>query len=180
MIVSKAQSCIGVVMSKIVLVLFLFFSSLNAYESEEKLKVVIIAKISKFVRWQSNDNEKFIITVLNNTYGELFNRTLNGIKIQNKNIEIKYIDNIDNLSQTNILYIPMGSGKDLNTILDKTKGKNILTISDIRGFADKDGVMQIYFISQKVKLRINLSRSKKNNLQISSSLLAIADVIKGI
>ena len=167
-------------MHRLILILFLFFASLNAYESEDKLKVVIIAKVAKFIKWQNNSNDKFIITVLNNPYGDLFAKTLQGKKIKNKSIEIKYIENVKDLSQTNILYIPMTNTKDLNTILDKTKGKNILTISDIRGFADKKGIMQIYFASQKVKLRINLSTAKEDNLQISSSLLRIADVIRGI
>ena len=166
-------------MHKLILILFLFFTSLNAYESEDKLKVVIIAKVAKFIKWKDNNHDKFIITVLNNPYGELFNEILNGKKIKNKSVEIKYIDNIDDLSDTNVLYIPVSDAKSLAVILEKTKGKNILTVSDIRGFADKNGVMQIYFASQKVKLRINLKTAKSDNKKISSSLLRIADVIRG-
>ena len=166
-------------MYKFILIFFLLFTSLNGYESEDKLKVVIIAKVAKFIRWEDKNNEKFIITVLNNPYGKLFEKTLSGKKVRNKMIEIKYIDNIKNLSETNILYIPISNSKSLAMILDKTKGKNILTISDIRGFADKNGIMQIYFASQKVKLRINLSTAKEDRLKISSSLLRIADVIRG-
>jgi len=166
-------------MYKLLLTFFLLLSSLNAYESEDKLKVVIIAKVAQFIKWKETSQPTFIITVLNNPYGELFEKTLAGKKIKNKNIEIKYIDTIDNLQTTNLLYIPVSSNKSLAMILEKTKGKNILTVSDIRGFADKEGIMQIYFASQKVKLRINLNAAKENNLKISSSLLRIADVVRG-
>ncbi|MEA3227873.1 MAG: YfiR family protein [Campylobacterota bacterium] len=166
-------------MLKLILAFFLFFSSLNAYESEDKLKVVIIAKVAKFIKWENKDYDNFIITVLNNPYGDLFDKTLHRKKIKNKTIEIKYIDDIDSLSDTNILYISTSDAKQLTTVLDKTKDKNILTVSDIRGFTDKDGIMQIYFSSQKVKLRINLKTATKENLKINSSLLRIADVIRG-
>lgn len=166
-------------MFKLILILILFFTSLNAYESEDKLKVVVIAKVAKFIKWEDKGYDKFIITVLNNPYGELFNKILIGKRVKNKDIEIKYIDSIDELSQTNILYIPSSNTKSLESILDKTKGQNILTVSDIRGFADKNGIMQIYFASQRVKLRINLNIAKEDNLKISSSLLRIADVVKG-
>jgi len=166
-------------MNKFILILVLFFTSLNAYESENKLKVVVIGKVAKFITWKDKGYDKFIITVLNNPYGELFNKILIGKKIKNKQIEIKYIDNIDNLSDTNILFISTSNAKNLKFILNKIKGKNILTVSDIRGFADKNGIMQIYFASQKVKLRINLNIAKEDNLKISSSLLRIADVIRG-
>ncbi len=157
-----------------------FFSSLHAYESENKLEVVIIGKVAKFITWkEKNNTENFVITVLNNPYGSLFDETFSQKQIKNKNIVLKYIDNIDELQDTNILYIPVSKANELEDILRKVKSKNILTISSIRGFAEKQGIMQIYFVLQKVKLKINLDIAKSDDLQINASLLSIADVIKG-
>jgi len=102
-----------------------------------------------------------------------------GKKIHNKPIELKYITNIDDLGTTNILYLPQSNTKNLLKILQKLQGKNILTVSDIRGFAEKKGMLQIYFVSQKPKLKINLDQAHKHKLKISLSLLRIADVIRG-
>jgi len=115
---------------------------------------------------------------LNNPYGDLFNQILKEKKVRDKEILIKYIDSIDELKFTNILYIPVSNSRKLEDILVKTKNKNILTVSDIRGFADKKGIVQIYFVSQKVKMKINLDSATQNKLKISLSLLRIADVIK--
>ena len=49
-----------------------------------------------------------------------------------------------------------------------TYEKNILTISDLRGFAQKGGIIQIYSMSQKLKLNINLQKAQKENIKIIS------------
>lgn len=161
----------------ILILLFVFISSLNGYESEDKLKVVILGKIANYIKWKDKDSEQFVITVLNNHYENLFNEILDGKKIKKKDIQIKYIDNINQLSDTDILYIPVSQTSKLVSILDKTQGKNILTVSGIRGFAEKGGIVQIYFVSQKVKLKVNLDIAKKESLKISSSLLRIAKIV---
>jgi len=167
-------------MSRLIFVfLFIFLSSLNGYESEDKLKVIIIGKVANYIKWKEKDNKQFIITVLNYPNENLFNDLLNGKKIKKKDILIKYIDNIDQLSDTDILYIPVSQASKLTNILKNTDGKNILTVSGIRGFAEKGGIVQVYFVSQKVKLKVNLDVAKRESLKISSSLLRIAKIVKG-
>lgn len=165
-------------MYKIFLLLSLFLCNLNAYESEDKLKVIIIGKISKFISWENNTQDDFVITVLNDPFKNLFKKIYAKKKIKSKNVKIVYIDSIDDLKFTNILYIPSSELSNLQNILQKTKTKNILTVSDIRGFAEKKGSVQIYFVSQKIKLKINFDTTKRDGLKIKSTLLNIATVIQ--
>lgn len=167
-------------MKKILLLLsfLLLFTNLNAAQSEEKLQAVIIGKVSKFIAWEDNTRDEFVITVINNPFGDLLDEMYKTKKIKSKKVKIVYIDNIDDLQFTNVLYIPDSEASSLPNILEKTKTKNILTISNIRGFAEKKGSMQIYFASQKIKLKINLDTAKEDGLQIKSTLLRIATVIK--
>jgi len=151
---------------------------LNAYQSEDKLKVVLVGKVGKYITWQEKNSDDFIITILNNQNGDLFNKIYRDKKIKNHAVKLKYIQDIDELTQTNILYIPSSNSKNLEEIFKKTVDKNILTISDIRGFSQKGGILQIYFASQKPKIRINLDVAKRENLKIKSSLLRIADIVK--
>lgn len=162
----------------LLLTVALYISPLMAYESEEVLKVKIVGKVAKFVRWNDSKNDKFIITILNNPYGDLFDRYFIGKTIHKKKIKLKYINSISKLSETNILYIPAQESSALNEILKNTHDKNILTISDIRGFVDRDGILQISFVSQKVKLKINLKSANDEEIKINSSLLRISDVVR--
>ncbi len=163
---------------KLFFIILINFSFLYGYESEDKLQVVIIGKVSKFIKWQDKENDKFTITVLDNPYGDLFNTIFDDKKIKKKEIDIIYIDSINKLSDSDVLYIPNSQAKTLPEILEKIKNKNILTVSNIRGFAEKGGIIQIYFVSQKVKLKINLDVANEEKLKISSSLLRIAKIVK--
>lgn len=164
--------------------IFLLFSllvstTLLSYESEEKIQALLIGKIAKFITWEDESSDVFIITILHNSFGDTFDKLYEGKQIKGKNVEIRYITNIKDLKKTNILYISNVSAVELDDVLEKTKNTNILTMSDLRGFAEKKGTVQVYFASQKPKLKINLASAKEQNLQIKSSLLQIAEVIKG-
>ena len=162
----------------VLLICILACNPLYAYQSEDKLKAVIIGKLAKFITWQTDNSDEFVITVLNNPFDDLLDRLYKNKQIKKKPVKIRYINDITELSATHVLYIPHVSQRELDTILDNIKGKNIVTISDIRGFSQKKGMIQIYFVSQKVKLKINHDVSKNEDLKISSTLLRIATIVK--
>ena len=149
-----------------------------AYESEDKLKSIIIGKLAKYITWNTASSESFVITILQNPFGDLLDKSYQDKKIKSKAVKIKYIDKPDELEFTHILYIPQVNQKQLEQILKKANQNNVLTISDSRGFAEKGGIVQVYFVSQKVKLKINLDIAKAENLMISSALLRIATVVR--
>ena len=159
--------------------IFIFHNNLYAYEIEDKLKSIIVGKIAKFINWENSDSKEFVITVYKNQLGDYFNSIHNGKKINNKKIRIDYINNIEDLKFTNILYISKATSAELSFIFNYTNNKNILTISDLRGFAQKGGMIQIYSLSQKLKLNINLQKAKKENIQIKASLLRMVTIVEG-
>jgi len=154
-------------------------TSLFSYESENKIQALIVGKIAKFITWEDESSDTFVITMLHNSFGDTFDKVYKDKQIKGRNVEIRYITDIKDIKKTDVLYISNVTSTELDEILLKLKNTNILTISDLRGFAQKRGVVQVYFASQKPKLKINLISAKEQNLQIKSSLLQIADVIKG-
>ncbi len=165
-------------MLKIILI-SLLLTNIYAYQLENKLKVLIIGKVAKYISWQESDEDMFIITVLRDNDENLFDDIYQNKKIKHKPVSIHYIDDITQLQKTDILYLSPSNSKKLPQILEQLKNKNIFTISDIRGFAEKGGMMQIYFASQRVKLKINLENTQQENFKIKSSLLRISDVLRG-
>ena len=153
-------------------------TTLCANESEDFLKVSIIEKASQFVTLKESGGDTVVVTVLNNPYGDLFDKVFAGKTINSKKVKIKYINSIDKLEDTGILYIANVSSENLSNVLKKATNKNMLTVSDIRGFAEKGGVLQVFIVSQKPKLKINIDAAAKEDIKIKASLLRIAEVIK--
>ncbi len=159
------------------IILLVIITNMYAYQLEDKLKVAIVGKIAKFVQWNKPATKNFSITVLN-TKNQFFKTLLEGKRVNSKPIKVIYINNINNLKDSDILYISQNSSQNLQSIFKAIKNKNILTISDIRGFAQRGGMIQLYTKNQKLKLRINVSNVKAQNLKIKSSLLRISTLVK--
>ncbi len=163
---------------KLFLILLFLNISLCSYESEDKLKVVIVGKVAKYISWQENNSSSFVITVLNNQFESLFDETYLDKTIKERPVKLKYIDDINDLTATDILYVSHVNPSKLANILEQTKYKNILTISDERGFAQKGGILQLYFIGQKLKLRMNLDIAQEEGFDIDIRLLRIVEIQK--
>ncbi len=58
------------------IILFLCFTTLNAYQSEDKLQAIIIGKVAKYITWENTNQEEFVITILKNPFDDLFDKLL--------------------------------------------------------------------------------------------------------
>lgn len=151
---------------------------LHAYNSELDLKAVFIGRFSKFITWPKKSREKFIITVIDtNPFDNKLDKLYKDKKIKNKPIEIRYVTSIDEIKESDILFITIKNPKEIKKVLEYARKNSILTVSDSDGFAQRGGIIQIDFVMRKVKLKINNIASKEANLKISSSLLNISEVV---
>jgi len=150
---------------------------LQAFESEDELKVAIIGKLAKFVSGNQSEDQFFTITILNNPFGELPEKVLQQKEIHHQSVKINHIKSLRELHAVQVLFVPNMRLESLQKIIQSMHGKQILTISDSRGFAESGGMIQMYKVSQKIKLKINLKAAQDAGLSIRSSLLRIAQVI---
>ena len=132
---------------------------LQAFESEDELKVAIIGKLAKFVSGNQLKDQFFTIALLNNPFGEWPDKILQQKKIRKHAVKVTYIKSLNELHGAQILFIPNLRLESIQKIIQSTHGKNILTISDSRGFAESGGMIQMHKVAQKIKLKINLKFS---------------------
>ena len=167
---------------KFIYALLLFLNAcviLNAYELENKLKTAIVGKVAKYVTWSDETHSEFIITVLNNQYGEMFDKVYKDKKIKSKPVVIKYVESVEDVNRTDILFISQVNGDEVEQILKTIKNKDILSVSDLRGFAQRGGCLQLFFVGQKLKLKMNLESVKENEFKVDRTLLRVVDISKG-
>jgi len=149
-----------------------------AYESEAKLQSAIVGKIAEYVSWPGEPGDDFTITILKNRMGTHFEETYAANTIQGKPVRIIQSDDIAAVGSPEILYISERNSRQLPAILDALRNRPVLTVSDIRGFAEKGGMVQIYFTGQRMRLKINLEALEAHGLKASPYLLRVADIVK--
>ncbi len=152
-----------------------------ALNSEMDLKAVFMGRFSSFITWPEKKKENFVITIIdNNPFESRLDELYKNKELQKKSVEIRYLtpnDNIEKIKDSDIVFITIKNPQKVKEVVDFATKNSILTVSDNDGFAERGGIIQIDFVMQKVKLKINNTASKDANIKISSSLLNISEVI---
>lgn len=160
---------------------FFILSSSYAVDREQH-KAMYLGRLSNYVTWPKfsveNETDFFNICILGeDTFKGFLQPLYNQKSIKEKPVKIHYFDDINAISDCQLLFISLSERKMVTEILEFIKDKPILTISETRGFAGKNGIIQFYMQAQKVRLKINNQAALNQGLKISAKLLAIAKVV---
>ncbi len=165
--------------------LFLFFSfQLYAQISREyNIKAAFIYNFTRFVEWPSNAFSDpiapFVIGILgDNPFDSSLYEAVGGEKVKGHPIIVQQYQNVNDIKNCHVLFISNNGDGKLKEILSTLPNKNILTVSDIPGFTTTGGIISFMTKENKIKLQINLSVAKATDLNISSKLLQVAEIVR--
>lgn len=157
------------------------FSNSTYAANEQELKAIYLFRLAYYVSWPNSQNNlnSFNLCLIGKIPFESSLRKFNHNKrIKNKLIYIKNITAINQIKQCHVLFIGISERNRMDKILNSTKKYSILTVSENRGFVEKNGMIQFHGRNQRIRLKINNQIAREQNIFISSELLAIANVIK--
>lgn len=158
----------------ITFIILLLVSSVNA-QKYNMFKALYIYNFAKNIDWPTSYNtQNFVIGVYGNSQiiTELY-KISKKKKVNNKTILVKKINSIDHISNLNILYIPINKSLLINKIVNKTKNKPILIITESHNFANKGSSINFILIEGNLKFEINKSIIRKHNLKVNNTLLKL-------
>ena len=151
-----------------------------ASDVERKLEAVFIGRFASYIEWPVKPREKFVITLLDdNPFGQLLDHLYQDKRIHNKPIELRYANRLEQVGETDVLFITLTSYSARLTAIRYAQMHGILTISEIKGFAESGGIIQLDFVEQKPRIKINHAVAVKSGLKIGAPLLSIANVLRG-
>lgn len=159
-------------------------SQSDAISTENKVKAAYVYNFTRFVNWTAPESgqkkETIRIGILGSeSIAELLREAA---AAQNKKNEI-VVQSLDNSSFSpgdfDILYIDNTKKSELKNILAKTKGHQVLTVSDLELFARMGGIIGFVKEDKRIKIEINLELAKKEKLQISAKLIEVARLVSG-
>ncbi|MCP4136949.1 MAG: YfiR family protein [bacterium] len=147
---------------------------------EYKVKAVFLERLTRFIEWPKESpvhdaSKPFVIAVIGkNPFGLILEQLYSIQRIKNKKVEIRYISQIYEIKEANILFIAGSKRNELGKIVAYTRGRPILTIGDTRGFTAKGVLINFEIHKNKVRFTINNKAAKKTGLQMSHLLLKMA------
>lgn len=165
---------------QIIIILTLVFQ-LTAFTqtSEYMLKAGFLEKFARFTEWPKTNKTAFKICVLGkNPFKKDLDKMYSTVKIKNLTVKLEYIENINELADSDILFISSSERSKLSEILKKTESKPVLTVSDTRGFAQKGVIINFYETNQgTIHFEINKTSLAKSGLKMDFMLLQLAKII---
>lgn len=166
-------------LAMVIILLFLCLSIKISYAkqaSNSEIKASWISSITDWLYWKnrSKSSSPIICTVGRDKVFMHLKRI--GVSNQN-NIAIKNKAPRDNFGECHILYISNSEQEYYKDILNQTrKEKNIATISSIKGFARRGGMIE-FVIQQKAHLIINLKVATSSMITIDDELYSWSKTI---
>jgi len=150
---------------------------------EYQVKAAFLYQFSKFVEWppQAFQNNQYTICIGVVDGGPMVSalQSIEGKETKGRRVAVKRFKTPEELAFCHILYVSPAMESRLAAILERLKGTSTLTVSDIRGFARRGGMINLITIEDKIQFEINVETAEKANLQISSHLLRLARIVSG-
>ena len=162
---------------------FPLFQSQTTPLPEYKIKAVFLFNFTQFVEWPANtfnkDDDPFVIGILGkDPFGNYIDNAVTDEKMGSHPITIVRYNSISEVNNCQMLFISTKDDESLREILSSLNNRSILTVSDAHGFAQTGGIIGFITVNNKIKLQVNLSAAKTANLNISSKLLSVAEIVK--
>jgi hypothetical protein len=163
------------------LFLTLAFSSSNvsaAKYPEYQIKAAFLHSFAHFIKWEKSDP----ITVLRycvlreGSVEKALQVLINSKKASGFGRQYVFLKDLSNLNTCNILFL--SNEKDLDWLSISVLDEPLLTISDVSGFLEKDGMIELRREKSKIRVHINLELVSSHKIKISSKLLNLADIYK--
>lgn len=157
----------------------LFSAPALASDEEKKLMAVFFGRFSSYIELPNKSAPKFIITLIDeNPFGNLLDDLYKDKTIAGKPVEIHYVTRVEEIGQCDILFVTLVNPRSRQAAIDYARKNSILTISHASGFAERGGIIQLDFVQQRTRIKINYDAALKSNIRIGAPLLSLATVIR--
>ena len=152
----------------------------RTYDTNAKIKAVFLYNFTKYIEWPKEERSgKFVFGVLGNSplYTELSNMSKTK-KVNGSPIEVKKFNSPNEINGCHVIYVPPASSGKWTEVLKKVSGKSTLLVSEKPGLAKQGAIINFVVKDNRQKFELNLSNAQKHELKVSSSLEALAIVVK--
>ena len=149
--------------------------------SEYLVKAAFLYNFAKFVDWPEgsfhhDDSPLTILVYGENPFGEAFG-SLKGKTVKGRKLIIKHYSGLIDLERCHIMFISSSEEKYVPSIIKKIKGKNILSVADMDGFAQRGGMINLIKTADRLRIEINAGAAELAGMSISSKLLNLDDIV---
>jgi len=165
-------------MRKLIVLSVLFYITFFAkcLAQEENFISLSVYSFTRFIDWPSNDgSDEFIIDVIGHksVYDKLLELTA-GRKVGNRNIIVRFLESVNNITQSQILFLGFWQSKDIAKAITKIGNAHTLIITEKEGLIDGGSAINFVIRNNTIKFEIKKANIQKYALNIDETLVKLA------
>ena len=147
--------------------------------AEYEVKAAFLFNFAKFVEWPQkvfvNNTEPIVIGIVGeDPFGDAFAAIVKEQTAQGRKIEIRNYKVDEDCGGCHLLFVPRSVGSQTRDILQRIRGRPILTVGESEDFLRHGGNINFALVDKTVRFDINAKAAEQVGLKASSKLLAIA------
>ena len=149
--------------------------------SEARIKAGIVFNLARVVDWpeMATAANTFVIGVVGDDAADPALDGLSGKDVHRRACVVRDPLPPQAAAEAQIVYISQSQQADLQSLLGTLAGHPVLTVSEIGGFCESGGMVQLRRDRNRILLRVNREAAEKAGLRLSSELLKVAELVKG-
>lgn len=149
--------------------------------SEYQLKAVYLYNFLLFTEWPEDGSDKskdlIVIGIVGkDRFRDAF-KDVEGKPINGRTLIVKRFDNdasVESFKKCDLLFISSSLRREVPYILDSLRGRAVLTVSEINGFVESGGMINLLVRKQTVEFEINTAAAERVGIKFRSKLLRVA------
>lgn len=150
--------------------------------NEYRLKLAFLYNFAQFVQWPEDSfrdsTAPLVICVAGeNPFQGDIEASLQGRTVRGHPLQLRGLRLDDDPRNCQMVFVRAGERKDLAKILASSKGSNVLTVGEARGFAESGGIINLTREANKLRFEVNINAAAQSRLKLSSKLLALARIV---
>lgn len=170
-----ARACIAAA------VLLLTARPSHAQLSVGHVKSLFIERFTRFIEWPPASlppGKPFVVCIAGGGQtGDDLARVAPSRRFKDRQTVVRRLRLGDDPAACHVLYLGPGESPRLAQILEAVAGKDILTVSDTPGFADRGVIINLYQEGRFMRFEINAPAVKRGRLVFSSQLLRLGRLV---
>ncbi|MFK8020825.1 MAG: YfiR family protein [Pseudomonadales bacterium] len=147
--------------------------------TEHNIKTAIVFKLLRFVSWPDevleNSNTINVCLRRNEAFYEAF-KEIEGSAIDERTLNVVLLSKV-RMPQCHVVFV----SSENNLLVSDWRiyaRKGVLTVSDSENFALQGGMINLFMREQRVSFRMNIAALTQADLQISSLVLKLAEIVR--
>ena len=181
---NRAMAALAIALGALLLALFCLKavgaqSAPDGATLERSVKAAFLVKFLGYVDYPDNvapgAGEPLVIGVLGaDDVAEELRRITTGRSMNGRAVAVRKLRAGDALGKVHLLFIGDDDLADIDKALAAVRQMPVLTVTEIGRNVRQDSVINFRVVEERVRFEVSLDAAEKNNLKLSSRLLAVA------